>query len=72
MTAPYCPFCQSFRTISTLGPKRRVICLDCKTRWLAGPDDIPLGPSPTAERPVAATHPSVQGRSSSEHGPHAR
>src|SRR6266700_1119399 len=50
-----------FRTTSTFGGRRRVICLECNTRWIADGDDVELVPSAQAWGAPIGMHPSRLG-----------
>jgi len=72
MTSHCCPTCESFRTLSNLAPRRRVICTQCGARWVEGADDSTAAQAeglaetstePSGSmRPISPNHPSAFGQ----------
>ena len=71
MISPCCPTCESFRTLSTLAARRRVICTQCGARWVEEGEEAAAQAEAFAEtsvgpagsmRPISPNHPSGLGQ----------
>ncbi len=72
MISPCCPICESFRTLSTLAARRRVICTECGARWVERAEETTAvdaeGVAETSIElagsmaPISPNHPSALGQ----------